>query len=241
MAEIQNSIQNINTSTDELLALQLAFEDHILPSHTLIQPVGNTHSNLDGLINLEEMSEIMQHVLNDMTLPDRPRHRNYYSNEYSTSTRNNNLAHHPRHNSNRSEHTENSNQDNTQQYNPYEHFNFWMGTVAPIRNNIILPMPILRIFGLLGESIDQSDVALPVTEQTFKNMQEVAFKDIRQYITADLPEKCSICVDLFKPDDVIKILPCKHFFHKDCIAEWLTKYHHVCPLCRQSTGEHTHV
>lgn len=93
----------------------------------------------------------------------------------------------------------------------------------------------------LGGNTQQRDVTLPVTKETFQNIPEVSFNDISKYISTEISEKCSICMDKFNQTDIIKILPCKHYFHKNCVAEWLTKYNHICPLCRQSSGEHTYI
>ncbi|CAA0841681.1 RING/U-box superfamily protein [Striga hermonthica] len=46
---------------------------------------------------------------------------------------------------------------------------------------------------------------------------------------------CSICIEDFdiKPDTCVTIneLPCEHYFHRDCIVEWLQRSN-TCPLCR---------
>jgi len=42
-------------------------------------------------------------------------------------------------------------------------------------------------------------------------------------------EECSICLEKYKINDIIIILPCKHFYHYDCFINWIkTKY--TCPL-----------
>ena len=41
---------------------------------------------------------------------------------------------------------------------------------------------------------------------------------------------CSICMEEFKIDEIIRILPCKHEFHKDCIDYWLLEKSIKCPL-----------
>lgn len=44
-------------------------------------------------------------------------------------------------------------------------------------------------------------------------------------------DKCSICLDNFVINKVLK-LECNHFFHKDCIYKWLN-VDLRCPLCRK--------
>ncbi|VDM03884.1 unnamed protein product [Schistocephalus solidus] len=46
-------------------------------------------------------------------------------------------------------------------------------------------------------------------------------------------DQCAVCIELFQPHDVIRSLPCKHFYHKACIDPWLLK-HRSCPLCKQN-------
>ena len=43
-----------------------------------------------------------------------------------------------------------------------------------------------------------------------------------------------ICLDEYHPNDDIILLPCndKHFFHSNCIKDWL-KTNNSCPLCKK--------
>lgn len=56
--------------------------------------------------------------------------------------------------------------------------------------------------------------------------------------------KCSICMaDVREPNDegiineYVCELPCKHWFHEDCVKEWL-KSHDSCPICRKPIVNH---
>lgn len=45
---------------------------------------------------------------------------------------------------------------------------------------------------------------------------------------------CPICLSDYQPKETIRSIPeCNHFFHADCIDEWL-KLNGSCPLCRNS-------
>ena len=44
-------------------------------------------------------------------------------------------------------------------------------------------------------------------------------------------DKCIICQYEFQSSEKIKVLPCKHCFHPDCIDEWL-KNQKACPYCK---------
>ena len=43
-------------------------------------------------------------------------------------------------------------------------------------------------------------------------------------------DECIICFNKFGPKDLIKLLYCKHIFHKKCLDKWFKKKA-VCPIC----------
>ncbi len=49
--------------------------------------------------------------------------------------------------------------------------------------------------------------------------------------------KCTICLANFDNEDLVKILPCQHIFHNDCINVWLQNYNYKCPICRKEAGK----
>ncbi|CAO2602666.1 E3 ubiquitin-protein ligase RNF133 [Lemmus lemmus] len=44
-------------------------------------------------------------------------------------------------------------------------------------------------------------------------------------------DSCVICFEPYKPNDTVRILTCKHFFHKTCIDPWILA-HGTCPMCK---------
>nr|CDS29744.2 goliath e3 ubiquitin ligase [Hymenolepis microstoma] len=44
-------------------------------------------------------------------------------------------------------------------------------------------------------------------------------------------EHCAICIEPYRPFDNIRILPCRHYFHKLCIDPWLLEQR-SCPMCK---------
>ncbi|XP_025147230.1 E3 ubiquitin-protein ligase RNF133 [Bubalus kerabau] len=44
-------------------------------------------------------------------------------------------------------------------------------------------------------------------------------------------DSCIVCFELYKPNDTIRVLTCKHFFHKNCIDPWILA-HGTCPMCK---------
>jgi hypothetical protein len=46
-----------------------------------------------------------------------------------------------------------------------------------------------------------------------------------------LPQQCSICLANIDEDSMIGLLKCQHYFHQECITEWLQRKKR-CPMCR---------
>ena len=47
---------------------------------------------------------------------------------------------------------------------------------------------------------------------------------------------CVCCLEDFKAEDLVTLLPCGHFFHESCHADWLNlkRSANACPICRDS-------
>lgn len=46
--------------------------------------------------------------------------------------------------------------------------------------------------------------------------------------------QCSICYETFLPEEDVRILDCKHYYHPACIDRWLIGHTKRCPCCRTS-------
>ena len=55
-----------------------------------------------------------------------------------------------------------------------------------------------------------------------------------------IKDNCSICLENYDQDSIIRKLNCSHIFHKDCIDPWLLKESYKCPICRNDSLPHTH-
>ncbi|OUM60532.1 hypothetical protein PIROE2DRAFT_46142, partial [Piromyces sp. E2] len=75
------------------------------------------------------------------------------------------------------------------------------------------------------ESIEKED------EDTLPTFGENKIVDIKDLL-GSTGNSCTICLCEYEDKDEIRVLHCKHAFHKQCIDEWISKYVNNCPLCR---------
>ena len=45
---------------------------------------------------------------------------------------------------------------------------------------------------------------------------------------------CIFCFDDLDSSTVYRRLPCRHFFHKPCVDDWMSRHDASCPLCRET-------
>jgi len=45
-------------------------------------------------------------------------------------------------------------------------------------------------------------------------------------------ESCVICMEEYKEGEEIKLLPCGHEYHTECVSKWLREHNRNCPTCR---------
>jgi hypothetical protein len=88
------------------------------------------------------------------------------------------------------------------------------------------------------DTVFQDDVKMPLTRSAYMSLKVDDYKNIK---TESKIDNCSICLEKYVDTDKLKILPCKHFFHIQCIEPWLLSQSYKCPLCRAECGQHTHM
>eukprot|EP00419_Tripos_fusus_P001547 CAMPEP_0172680114 /NCGR_PEP_ID=MMETSP1074-20121228/16544_1 /TAXON_ID=2916 /ORGANISM="Ceratium fusus, Strain PA161109" /LENGTH=159 /DNA_ID=CAMNT_0013498391 /DNA_START=367 /DNA_END=846 /DNA_ORIENTATION=- len=42
---------------------------------------------------------------------------------------------------------------------------------------------------------------------------------------------CAVCLGNYESGALLRLLPCGHRFHQDCVDHWLIKQSRTCPLC----------
>jgi hypothetical protein len=43
---------------------------------------------------------------------------------------------------------------------------------------------------------------------------------------------CSVCLDDFEENNLVRSLPCRHVFHSQCIDPWFLNHKRLCPVCK---------
>ena len=59
---------------------------------------------------------------------------------------------------------------------------------------------------------------------------EVDFEEDEEEGMMDPGRRCPICLDHFGSGDMLRLMPCKHKYHKGCLDRWL-KIKATCPIC----------
>lgn len=65
-----------------------------------------------------------------------------------------------------------------------------------------------------------------LSEAEIRALPRVRFEEAEE-------QQCSICLEAFRSGEFLTELPCAHFFHVNCVAQWF-QGSAQCPLCRSS-------
>ncbi|PTB64005.1 hypothetical protein BBK36DRAFT_1171449 [Trichoderma citrinoviride] len=88
-----------------------------------------------------------------------------------------------------------------------------------------------QIITNLMEAHPTSNAAPPASSEALANLDRRPVVD--SMLEGDSKTECTICIDDMKVGDEAAFLPCKHWFHEECVVLWL-KEHNTCPVCRAS-------
>ncbi|KUI62693.1 hypothetical protein VP1G_09804 [Cytospora mali] len=86
-----------------------------------------------------------------------------------------------------------------------------------------------RIITQLMEANPQSNAAPPASEAAIQKLDKKRID--KEMMDDNGKAECTICIDEMHLGDEVTVLPCKHWFHGDCVTLWL-KEHNTCPVCR---------
>ena len=67
-----------------------------------------------------------------------------------------------------------------------------------------------------------------IDAEEYKNLKIQKYDKNTKYGNTE----CPICLNEFKIDDEIIVLPCNHIYYPDLIKKWLNEESNSCPICR---------
>jgi Ring finger domain len=89
-----------------------------------------------------------------------------------------------------------------------------LDTIPVIKYDSILqpndPTPIVKAHSLVPDTAPNNKLLAETTKQELNS--------------------CSICTEDFETGENVRMLPCKHIYHRRCIDPWLLRFSGTCPL-----------
>ena len=86
-----------------------------------------------------------------------------------------------------------------------------------------------RILGRLWEQSQPPQGAPPASQAAIDALEIKEVDD--KMLGAEGGARCVVCVEDLIKGEKVTALPCRHFFHGECVVPWL-KMHNTCPSCR---------
>ncbi|PSR84705.1 E3 ubiquitin-protein like [Actinidia chinensis var. chinensis] len=83
----------------------------------------------------------------------------------------------------------------------------------------------------LGDKIGYVNTGLKEDEIVHCLRQTKCLDDLFSPFATEMERKCSICQEDYEGDDEMGKLECGHFYHIDCIKQWLAQKN-ICPICK---------
>jgi hypothetical protein len=118
-------------------------------------------------------------------------------------------------------------------------------TLPELRNHVLQTLQNLeRTEGVTGGGVHGyvSDVGLGLQEMAqfrHRGVRNVERFPVHVHDGGPLPEDkntCSVCLSNYTEGQEIRTIPCLHFYHKECIDEWL-RVSRLCPICKTEIQE----
>lgn len=106
---------------------------------------------------------------------------------------------------------------------------------------VIISFSVLMLFGIStctfrSTRYRNSHIVNNISKMTKKQMKKLKKIKFRNE-DSDKYQTCAICLEDYKENEELRILPCEHEYHKNCIDEWLVKNNSSCPKCRQGAND----
>lgn len=100
----------------------------------------------------------------------------------------------------------------------------------------------LAIIALIAKWLHSSEQPPGSRHQSFLSSQQTVPIEGTELALGVIQEgashECAVCLDTCQVGAVIRILPCRHSFHHECIVGWLGQSKYTCPLCKFDLRPH---
>ncbi|MCP9257166.1 hypothetical protein DINM_000412 [Dirofilaria immitis] len=96
------------------------------------------------------------------------------------------------------------------------------------------PTSINNIYAYLKQLLIDMEISLIVIIRDINHRQITLARIPTRLLRAgdkELDIDCPVCIDPYRAGDIIRLLPCRHIFHKTCVDPWLLE-HRTCPMCK---------
>ncbi|XP_051925011.1 RING finger protein 215 isoform X2 [Hippocampus zosterae] len=71
-------------------------------------------------------------------------------------------------------------------------------------------------------------------QDVLKTMSSLRTKTYRRpKVRRGETDNCAVCLEPFNRNQCLRVLPCRHEYHRDCVDPWLL-LRYTCPLCKRS-------
>lgn len=103
-------------------------------------------------------------------------------------------------------------------------------------NYLLLPfICVVTICFIIAISIFVAKFALHIYKLRKNRFPKSALKKIptKKYQKTDKYDTCPICLNEYEEGDKMRILPCEHAYHVECIDKWLLRNNRFCPVCKR--------
>ena len=120
--------------------------------------------------------------------------------------------------------------NNTEQYNKEEiqHSNF-IGAITGMGIGFCVGLCILSTYYYCYMPVKKVIVKKKIKRKINNNTELHKVSNISRTISS-----CPICMKKYEDNEIIRILSCRHEYHKECVDIWFKNYKTDCPMCRQS-------
>jgi len=197
-----------NTIADSLITYQMGIDDNIENIIKLIEKEEKEQNNN----RKKELNERMRQ--NELQNRFNNNQNNYIDNYFNNNNYNRQNSNYNRQNSNYNRQNSNYNRQNSNYSNNFE--------------SDYLRISNLSYNDLLNLENRIGNVNVGLNQEEINNLNEGEY-NIKLKKNNDL-NNCIICLSDFVIGEKIRFLPCLHFFHTNCIDNWL-KTKKNCPIC----------